>query len=206
MAPLAGSLEAAGFAVCNIAYLSRHYSVAALAEIFVAPKIAQCFSDAGQPIHFVTHSLGGIVVRQFAAAGLVANVGRAAILSRPNQGREVVNKLGQEPLFEAITGADALPQRLGHAPFELGIITGTRSINLFLSKMIPGSDDGKVSVARAKLDGMKDFVTVPAPHSFVMKSGAAIRQTLDFLRRGWFAHEFQPLRRPTQAYFKRVAR
>lgn len=215
MAPLAESLQAAGFVVCNIAYPSRRYSIAELAESFVAPKIAQCFSDARQPTHFVTHSLGGIIVRQLAAAGLVSNVGRVVMLSPPNQGTEVVDKLGKERLFEAITGpaggelgtgADALPQRLGPAPFELGIITGTRSINIFLSMMIPGTDDGKVSVARAKLDGMKDSVTVPAAHPFIMKNDVAIEQTLHFLRHGWFAHEFRPLRRPTQAYFKRVAR
>ena len=215
MAPLAESLQGAGFAVCNVAYPSRRYSIAVLSENFVAPKVSQCFPDERLPVHFVTHSLGGIIARQLASAGLVANFGRVVMLSPPNQGTEVVDKLGREPLFEVITGpaggelgtsAAALPQRLGPAAFELGVITGTRSINLLLSMMIPGDDDGKVSVARAKLEGMKDFVTVPAAHPFIMKSDVAIKQTLHFLQHGWFIHEFRPLRRAPQAYFKRVAR
>ncbi len=198
MSSMAKALEAAGYEVCNVAYPSRQHSVAVLAVNFVAPKIVECVSDPQQAIHFVTHSLGGIVVRQLAAAGLIANFGRVVMLSPPNQGTEIVDKLGKLRLFEVIngpagselgTGANELPMRLGPASFELGVITGTRSINMFLSLMIPGADDGKVSVNRAKLEGMKDFVTVPTAHPFIMKSSAAIEQTMHFLKRGEFMHQ-----------------
>jgi triacylglycerol lipase len=198
MSSLADALIKAGYDVCNIAYPSRKHAIAAIAEKFVAPSIRECFPDASLPVNFVTHSLGGIVVRQLAYAGLIENFGRVVMLSPPSQGSEVVDKLGKLRLFEMIngpagnelgTGPDALPAQLGPAPFEHGIIAGTRSINLFLSLMIPGIDDGKVSVKRTKSEGMKDFLTVQAAHPFIMKNAEVIEQTIHFLRHGEFMHQ-----------------
>jgi hypothetical protein len=117
------------------------------------------------------------------------------MLSPPSQGSEVVDRLGGWWLFQAMngpagaelgTGPDSLPNRLGRAQFSVGIIARTRSVNLFLSALIPGADDGKVAVDRARLDGMADFVVVPASHPFIMNNREAIRQTLTFLRTGSF--------------------
>ena len=201
MQPMADALAAHGYEVCNIDYPSREHTVEALASGFVAPAILACFPDRRLPLHFVTHSMGGIVVRQLAASGAVAPIARVVMLSPPNHGSEVVDTLGQWPwsrgAFRAINGpaggqlgtaADALPQRLGPAPFELGIITGTRSINLLLSLLVRGEDDGKVSVASARLDGMRDFLTVPASHPFIMRDERVMAQALHFLRHGRFLH------------------
>ena len=79
-----------------------------------------------------------------------------------------------------------MPSQLGPADFEVGIITGSRSINLILSLMIKGNDDGKVSIERAKLEGMKDFRILPSTHPFIMKSKTAIEQTIFFLNHGVF--------------------
>jgi hypothetical protein len=124
-------------------------------------------------------------------------MGRVVMLSPPNQGTEIVDRLGELWLFKFMegpaagqlgTGSGSLPRRLGPAPFEVGVITGTRSINLLLSILIPGIDDGKVAVDRARLDGMADFLTVPVSHPFIMRSARVIEQTLHFLRHGSFAH------------------
>lgn len=196
MGRMARSLEAAGFNVCNVAYPSRRHAIAILATDFVAPEISRCFPAGNIPIHFVTHSVGGIVVRDLAASGAFQNFGRVVMLSPPNQGSEVVDKLGHLWLFKAIngpagaelgTGPDAVPQQLGPAPFEVGVITGTRTINPFLSMLIPGSDDGKVAVERARLEGMRDFLVVEASHPFIMNNRTAIAQTIHFLRFGSFA-------------------
>lgn len=196
MAKMEQALQANGYDVCNIDYPSRDHSIAVLAADFVAPAITKCFSDK-QPINFVTHSLGGIVVRQLAATKAVENIGRVVMLSPPNHGSEVVDKLGGFKIFDWVNGPagkeigtdDAsLPLRLGPATFELGIITGVRSINPFLSMMIPGDDDGKVGVDHAKLDGMKDFLVLRCSHPYIMKSDHAIVQTLQFLKHGQFQH------------------
>jgi len=196
MSKMAAALQVQGYRVCNVDYPSREHSIGVLAEEFVAPAIAKCFPDTHEPINFVTHSLGGIIVRQLAASGELRNVGRVVMLSPPNHGSEVVDKLANWPLFDWLNGPagkdlgtqmQATPSRLGPARFELGIVTGARSINPFLSMMIPGNDDGKVAVDHAKLDGMTDFIVLRCSHPFIMKSDRAIEQTVYFLQHGLFA-------------------
>ncbi len=197
MTKLADALKSQGYEVCNIDYPSREHAIDALAAQFVAPGIARCFSKPDAPIHFVTHSLGGIVVRQLAAQNLVPRIGRVVMLSPPNHGSEVVDKLGDWQLFDWLNGpagrdlgtqTQSAPMRLGPATFEVGIIAGARTINPLLSMMIPGDDDGKVSIENAKLAGMRDFIVVSCSHPFIMKSDRAIEQTLPFLREGAFRH------------------
>ncbi len=197
MTPMAKALRAEGYRVCNIAYPSRAHAIAVLAAEHVAPALARCAPDPATPLNFVTHSLGGIIVRQLAATGAVVSFGRVVMISPPNHGSEVVDSMGDWSLFQAVNGpagselgtaADAMPTRLGPAGFEVGIITGDTSINFILSTQIPGKDDGKVSVASARLDGMKDFLVLPASHPFIMKDKVAIEQTMHFLKHGEFVH------------------
>ncbi len=189
------SLQAAGFETCSLPYPSLRHSVETLAADFIVPAILQRFPEADQGLHFVTHSLGGILVRQIAAAGLLPDIRRVVMLSPPNQGSELVDRFGKLRPFRVIfgpaglqlgTGETALPRRLGPAPFELGVITGTRPILGLLSRLIPGPNDGRVSVARAHLDGMRDFLAVPCSHTFIMLDPAVIEQTVHFLKHGEF--------------------
>lgn len=194
------ALQGAGYRVCNTAYPSREHSIADLASRFVAPSIARCVRDADEPVNFVTHSLGGIIVRELAKTGLVRTFGRVVMLGPPNHGSEVVDALGDWYLFGAINGPaggelgtsmDSGPQRLGPATFEVGVIAGSSSINWINSIIIPGVDDGKVSVQSAKLEGMRDFVVVTASHPFLMADRDVIKQTIQFLTSGCFAHDEQ---------------
>ena len=99
------------------------------------------------------------------------------MLSPPNQGSEVIDKLGSLPIFYLLNGPagrqlgtdkDSVPRQLGSFNFDAGIITGYKTINPLLSLLIPGKNDGKVSVERARIKGMKDFLVVPSTHSFIM--------------------------------------
>lgn len=197
MSSMEKQLSNAGYQVCNIDYPSRKHPIANLTSEFVIPEIQQCVGDSAATIHFVTHSLGGIIVRQIAAEYEQINIGRVVMLSPPNQGSEVVDKLGTWGLFEWINGPagkqlgtteDAIPNQLGPATFELGIITGNRSINLILSTLIPGPDDGKVSIENARLDGMADFLVVEQAHPFIMGNDSVQSQTIHFLKHGHFQH------------------
>jgi len=200
MSRLARSLESAGYRVCNLSYPSRKYSIEKLTTEFVAKSIRACTAGTALPVNFVTHSLGGIVVRQLAASAPDIDIGRVVMLSPPNHGSEVVDKLGGLFLFRLINGpagqelgTDSLsvPRSLGEPRFDLGVITGNRSVNPFLSLLIPGKDDGKVSLESAKLVAMKDFLVISSSHPFIMKNSEAIAQTLYFLRNGAFAHPAQ---------------
>jgi triacylglycerol lipase len=117
------------------------------------------------------------------------------MLSPPNGGTEVVDKIGHNFLSRFINGpageqlgtnASSLPRSLGKVEFDLGVITGDKSINFILSCLIPGPDDGKVSITNAKVEGMNDFLVVHASHPFIMKNHEAIEQTTHFLKHGRF--------------------
>jgi hypothetical protein len=106
-----------------------------------------------------------------------------------------VDSLGDFSLFYWINGpaGDQLGtdpngyiNSLGPVNFELGVITGDRSINWINSIIIPGKDDGKVSTESAKIEGMQDFKVIHATHPYIMKNDQAVAATLQFLKSGSF--------------------
>ena len=197
MRPLARQLAAAGYQVWNEGYPSRSAKVEVLAERYVGAALSACRERGAGRVHFVTHSLGGILVRQYLHAHAVSEVGRIVMLSPPNAGSEVAERLrGCAPVRWILgpaaaqlgTGADSLPRRLGAAPAECGIITGSVSLDPWFRMWLPSPHDGKVSVESARLAGMRDFVVVPAAHALIMRHGDVITEVLHFLAHGQFAH------------------
>ena len=198
MEEMSEKLSAKGFSVCNVGYPSREFTVETLTAEHVLPAIEQCLAGKAQPrVNFVTHSMGGILVRQLRASKARLNFGRVVMLGPPNAGSEVVDKLGDWSLFQWLNGPAAqelgtgapLLQKLGATDLEVGIIAGSSTINPILSSMIPGDDDGKVSIEHAKLPGMKDFLVLPVSHPFLMTDDVVIEQTLNFLSEGRFRHD-----------------
>lgn len=123
------------------------------------------------------------------------------MLGPPNQGSEVVDQLGSWWLFRKLNGPtgnelgtnkDSTPNQLGPANFCVGIIAGDRLINWINSWLIPGRDDGKVSVERTQLAGMADQIVIASAHPFLMRNPTAIQQTIHFLRTGQFEHGLKP--------------
>ncbi|MBO9491979.1 alpha/beta hydrolase [Endozoicomonas sp. G2_1] len=187
------SLSQTGFTVVNQGYPSRDFPIELLAEKAITPALAQCPKDA--KVSFVTHSLGGILVRQYLSTTDIEQLHRVVMLGPPNKGSEVVDKLAKVPGFEFIngqaglqlgTGELSVPNQLGNADFDLGIIAGTRSINLILSQLIPGTDDGKVSIESTKLEGMNAHLVMPVTHPFMMKNKQVIKQVIHYLQHGSF--------------------
>lgn len=193
MAKLGKALEQAGYLVVNRGYPSRDHSVAELVPMAIDPALQGCRDQNAEKIHFVTHSLGGILVRAYLGQGHPPELGRVVMLGPPNQGSEVIDALGRVPAVKwlngpagADLGTNGVPASLGPADFDVGIVAGTRSINLILSLYLPNPDDGKVSVASARLEGMNDFLTVPVSHPFLMRNRQVIAQTLSYLANGSF--------------------
>ena len=201
MRKLADAITAAGHRAINLDYPSTKAPIETLAATSLAPVVKQALADGATRIHFVTHSMGGIVVRQYLATTPLPQLGRVVMLGPPNRGSELVDKLGRFAPFVWVngpagkqlgTGPDSVPNRLPAATWPLGVIAGTRSFNPLYSAMIDGPDDGKVSVARARLDGMTDLIALWENHTFMMRSDEVIRQTLRFLREGSFEHPLAP--------------
>lgn len=194
MVRLEKHLSREGFHTVNLDYASRQYPVEQLA-MQVAAHLNTLSLQSDAPVHFVTHSLGGILVRWLHHQKRTFSIGRVVMLAPPNQGSEVVDRLRHLPFFSRIMGPAVLElgtdrggggSRLGPAEFEVGVIAGNQTLNPLFSLWIPGPDDGKVSVESAKIEGMRDFFVVPASHAFIMNRQAVLEQVVYFLRNGRF--------------------
>jgi alpha-beta hydrolase superfamily lysophospholipase len=196
MAPMQIALKDAGFKAANIDYPSRDYPIEKLAPLAVGQGLDACRQIAEvETIHFVTHSLGGILVRQYLSNNDIPELGRVVMLGPPNQGSAAVDKLRDVPGFDWVNGPagvqlgkgeGSVPLALGPADFELGVIAGTRSIDPIVSAVLEDPDDGRVSAEDTKLEGMDDFVTVGHSHAFMMRMKRPIKLTIQFLRNGSF--------------------
>jgi pimeloyl-ACP methyl ester carboxylesterase len=195
MASLAGAIGEAGFRVSNVGYPSRSHPIEDLAPVAIHTGMAQC-PETGR-VHFVTHSLGGILVRYYLEHNPLPRLGRVVMLAPPNQGSEVVDNIRNVPGFMLLNGPagrqlgtdDAsIPLQLGPVDFELGVIAGSDTVNPLLSLYLPNPDDGKVSVASTRVEGMNDFIVLPYTHTFMMEASEVARQTILFLKTGAFEH------------------
>ena len=192
---LSEALEAEGYRVVAADYDSTDDTIEALAAGTLPRAVRRC--GLSPTVHFVTHSMGGILLRQWMATGgdavLGDRLGRAVMLAPPNQGSEVVDELGALAPFEWMNGpagmqlgTDGLPARLPRVWPGVGVIAGTRSLNPFLSTLLPGPDDGKVSVAATRVAGMDDHITLGVTHTFMMNQPLVIGEVLTFLAAGRF--------------------
>ncbi|MGW8194938.1 MAG: esterase/lipase family protein [Desulforhopalus sp.] len=192
-------LTGAGYHTVNLGYPSTRKSIERAAREDLCQAIGHCTQFAPRKIHFVTHSLGGIVVRQFLKETRPKNLGRIVMLSPPNGGSEVVDRLKEWRLFKWFNGPagqqlstapDSVANLLGPVDYPLGVITGNRCafFDAWFSTLIPGADDGKVAVERAKVAGMRDFLVVSRSHPFIMNDDHVQRETVYFLNHGFFSH------------------
>ena len=195
MKPMAAALKELGYQTTILSYPSRHQSIQILADDHLAPAIQNCQKEGAQKIHLITHSLGGIIVRDYLSRYKVKELGRVVMLAPPNQGSEVVDKIGHWRAFKAINGpaggqlgtADASPPKaLGPVTYPVGIIAGDRSINPINSCMINGSDDGKVSIENTKVEGMTDHIVIHRTHPMIMRRQETITLSIRFLQHGRF--------------------
>lgn len=184
------------FLVANVDYPSRDYAIEELATMAVEEGLKKCRAHDGVArIHFVTHSLGGILVRQYLSMETIDELGRVVMLGPPNQGSGAVDELVDVPGFDWINGPagrqlgkgeESVPLKLGPVDFELGVIAGTHTIDPITSAVLDDPDDGRVSVVDTQVEGMDDFVVVEHSHAFMMRMQRPIDLTIEFLRNGSF--------------------
>lgn len=232
MSHLASTLTRDGYHVVNLTYPSRTVPLETLAHDWLPQQLrahaatpsaasdssttAPSFTapDAPAPrLHFVTHSMGGILVRLWLRdCGAPANLGHVVMLAPPNAGSELTDRLNAFPPFRWFTGTNGrrlgtaatdLPRALGPWPTAasldsastpasvpagpaLGIIAADRSLNPFFSALLPGPDDGKVTVASTRLAGMTDHLVLPYSHTWLAWHAETARQIRAFLVTGHF--------------------
>lgn len=194
MAVLESRLESTGFRVVSFGYPSTSESMEALVELLRA-EVTRCCESESETVHFVTHSMGGVLVRSYLSQQPQAHRGRVVMLSPPSQGSELIDAFADSPMLRLVLGpagsqlgtdSASLPGQLGPPRFSLGIIAGNRSLNPLTSWLIPGPDDGKVGVDRARVEGASDFKVVPAAHTFIMNRVDVAEEVVHFLRLGRF--------------------
>jgi len=184
------------YTVLNFDYNSRYKKIEDIAKDDLKPAIKKFCKNKNLKVNFVTHSLGGIVVRYYLDKyGDNLNMGRLVMLAPPNKGSEVVDFLRKSKIIKSIMGpsftqlstdTNSFVNTLAQLDCDYGIIAGNKSVNYINSMHIQGIDDGKVSIENTRLDNMKNFLVVERTHPFIMKAPEVINQVLYFLKKGSF--------------------
>ncbi len=206
MAELERKLERSGMRSVNISYPSRRYPIEELARDAVGRGLAACREaaaagledgdelTAASSIHFVTHSLGGILLRVYLQNNTVSELGRVVMLGPPNQGSSLAQGLKGVPGFGFLgpagqalgTDDESIINELGPVNFELGVIAGDLALNPLGLLLINGPNDSVVSVQSTRVAGMKQHITLPVMHTLMMRDNEVIDHSIHFLKTGNF--------------------
>ncbi len=189
---LARKLANAGYRIKLVGYRSMRHNPQQIVES-VRSKITACCAERSGKIHFVGYSLGGLIVRAYLARYMVPNLGRVVLVGTPNNGTPFVDHYRDEWWFKMLgptarflgTNKGSLPRSLPRPHYPVGVIAG-KSERGSNEDVLPGDDDGLVTVASTKLKGMTDFVIVQSGHSAMRYNADVAKQVVSFLKSGQF--------------------
>lgn len=194
---LAKRLSEAGFEVYNITYPFADHSIEDIVD-FLHKKFDELGIDKKKKINFVGHSMGGLVIRGYINKYKPKNLHRVAMIATPNHGSELADKFknwhlyrwifGDKSSMQLTTDLGSLENFYGNVDYDLGIIAGKSWHKPFFSSILPGDDDGLVSVESTKLSGMKEHVVLNFSHAL----GLHYREVSDYVIRYLKTGSFEP--------------
>ena len=191
-------LKREGYNVVNLSYPSTKISIEEIGKSLFQESLDKEFWIAKTKVHFVTHSMGGLV----AACYLELNkswiprekLGRVVMMAPPHGGSEVADFLCDLPLYKWVFGPAGQQLTTQHQSevqsdifYELGIIAGRLEWPFTLSSyLIPTASDGRVSVESTKLADMADHVSVKGSHTLMVNKKEVHDLIVSFLKEGKF--------------------
>ena len=190
MSRMQKSLNEAGFVPVPFDYPSTQANLDRCSEYL--DQVLKSLNGV-KKISFVTHSMGGLVVRNWLRNHKDKRLTRLVMLGTPNKGAEMADKLRNVKLFKLILGPAGQQLVSGDASdiaklpvpeFEFACIAGARGTAEGYNPIIPGDDDGTVAVSSVMLEGAADSEVFPVLHSFLPLHAAVIKSTQCFLKSG----------------------
>ncbi|MFC1689581.1 esterase/lipase family protein [Pseudomonadota bacterium] len=191
-------LTEAGFDVYSLDYPSIVEAPEVLVKV-IGEDINNCCKNSATTVHFVGHSFGGLLIRDYLGRTRPKNLGRVVLVGTPNRGSELADEdLGVAaqktllqwagPSAQALhTGPDGYAASLPDPEYTVGVIAGNRG-NHLSDKWLPIPNDGVVSVESARLDGMTDFIEIEVTHWDMRSDPVVAEMVIEFLRHGRFRH------------------
>jgi triacylglycerol lipase len=153
-------------------------------------RLADFLQDyRGRQINFVTHSYGGLIVRNLLWNFRIPNVHRFVMIATPNQGSNFADTWCRSLPYRLIFGlggtqlTSAGARRIGVPDVEYGIIAGSGS---GINPWAPGANDGVVGVSEAYLPGAREFRVVDGMHEALPNKPRVVRAVYNFLETGSF--------------------
>lgn len=187
-------LKNAGYRVETVGYQSLNRTPEQIVDD-ITLQINQCCRKENNRVHFVGHSLGGLLIRAYLQANEVDNLGRVVLIGTPNQGTEIADyfqdkwwsKFAGPAALSLGTAENSFPKSLDDPYYPVGIIAGVRQSDN--EQILPGPDDGLVPVESTKVNNMNDFIVIDSGHSMMRYDEDVAEQTIHFLRQGKFKKE-----------------
>ncbi len=198
MRPILNGMPVEGFVHVPFEYPSTRVSLEQSANYL--HSLIQTLSDVSK-ISFVVHSMGGLVVRRYLKDHNDPRLHRLVMLGTPNSGAELADMLKRNMVYrtvygpagqELVTDSNGTISSLPTPSFEFGVIAGGKGDAKGFNPLLPGDDDGTVTIASARLPGAADFLRVPKLHSFLMSDETVISAVGCFLEHGRFSMEREP--------------
>ena len=192
---LASRLEDAGYYVHRVGYSSLDQKPDDILKD-ISLQINQCCQKHNQSVHFVGHSLGGLMVRAYLQNNKIDRLGKVVLLGTPNKGSEMADYFSNSCLIDLVgptakalgTDNNGFAQSLKLPYYPVGIIAGEMNCNLN-NPVIPGKDDGLVSIEATKVDGVTDFIIIKTGHSMMRYNSEVAEQTIEFIKYGQFKEQ-----------------